>query len=80
MDESKKCPNCGQYKLQRTNIITLLIMTTSVLAVFIITLPLELLFLPVTFIALFVPAAWKKHARCSNCHWTDWKTRVLTHN
>ena len=80
MDESKKCPNCGQYTVQRMNLITLLIMTTSILPVFIITLPLELIFLPVTFIALFVPAAWKKHAWCSKCHWSDMAKSAPTPN
>ena len=76
MDESRKCPNCGQYKVQHLNFLTLLVIAAALSGILLITLPLEIIILPITIVAFFMPSARKKHAWCTNCHWTDWKKSI----
>ena len=71
MHESNKCPNCSQYKIERRNGLTYLIIAIGVCAIFIITLPFEIILIPMTIVAAFMPSMRATFRYCRNCKWND---------
>lgn len=71
MNPSNKCPNCGQYKIQKMSAFKWIIIAIGVSAIFIITLPLEIILIPAAIIAAFVPSLRANYQWCRNCKWTS---------
>jgi hypothetical protein len=51
--------------------LTYLLIAIGAAAIFIITLPLELLLIPATVVAAFFPSMRATFRFCRNCKWTD---------
>jgi Flp pilus assembly protein TadB len=71
MNEANKCPNCGQYKLDRRSTLIMLLIAVGAAAILIITLPLEIVLVPAAIVAAIVPSMRATYRYCRNCRWTD---------
>jgi len=71
MTEEKKCPNCGQYRVERRSVLTYLIIAVGAAAFLVITLPLEILLIPALVVGACMPSVRAKFRHCRNCRWTD---------
>ncbi len=71
MNEDNKCPNCGQYKIERRSALMFMVIGIGAAAIFIITLPLEIFLIPATIVAAFIPSMRAKYRFCRNCKWSE---------
>jgi uncharacterized metal-binding protein len=85
-----QCPNCKQYKIRNVNFGTTLMGTGMILiylgaflCIFIITIPLAIVFfalrLPLIFIGFIIWLATRKQkgVYCIHCHWRGTKDEAL---
>jgi 4-amino-4-deoxy-L-arabinose transferase-like glycosyltransferase len=71
MTDSNKCPNCGQYKIIKTSVLRWILAAVVVCGILLITLPVEVILIPVAILAALVPSMRATHPYCRNCRWTD---------
>ena len=71
MNDANKCPNCGQYKVERRSTLLLLVVAVGAAAVFVITIPLEIVLIPATIVAAFIPSMRARYRFCRNCKWSE---------
>lgn len=71
MNDSKKCPNCGQYKLIKMSVLRWLLAAIVVFGILLITLPFEIILIPAAVVSALVPSMRATYSYCRNCKWTD---------